>query len=144
MRCGFRTAVSGGLNIRPRRRREENAPLPAAVSGYFASERYPALQGLGQTQQEIMAVIGKQLRHALSVSGRVCASSIAASCSGVQRPTAGSRRFAGGVRSDNHRCPDLPQIEWSLKTESLTAVYQSRQPLSSCAVWRLCSSVSGQ
>lgn len=39
--------------------------LPAAVSERFASERYPALQGMGQTQQEIMAVIRQQLRHAL-------------------------------------------------------------------------------
>lgn len=60
-----------------------------------------------------------------SVSGRVCASSIAASCSGVQR--SGSQAADALQRASGliiTVVTDLPQIEWGLKTESLTAVDQ--------------------
>lgn len=84
----------------------------------------PLSKGMSQTQQEIMAVIGQQLRHTCSVSGGVCASSNPASCSGYSVPVADSRRFAGASGLIITVVTDLPQIEWGLKAESLTAVYQ--------------------
>lgn len=78
--------------------------LPAAVSERFASERYPALQGYGPD------AAGNHGGYPPAVA--TCPVPSAAGfvlpalqpvVPGYSVPAAGSRRFAGGVRSDNHR-----------------------------------------
>lgn len=85
----------------------------------------PLCKGMGQTQQEIMAVIGKQLRHALFRQRQgLCFQH----CSQLFRGTAFRQQAADALQGASGLIitvvTDLPQIEWSLKTESLTAVYQ--------------------
>lgn len=100
--------------------------LPAAVSGRSASEQYPALQGYEPDAAENHG--GYRSVAATcpvpSAAGFVLPA-LQPVVPGYSVPAAGSRRFAGASGLIITVVTDLPQIEWSLKTESLTAVYQS-------------------
>lgn len=85
----------------------------------------PLSKGMSQTQQEIMAVIGQQLRHTLFRQRQgLCFQQSGQLFGGYSVPVADSRRFAGASGLIITVVTDLPQIEWGLKAESLTAVYQ--------------------
>ncbi len=99
--------------------------LPAAVSGRSASERYPAQQGYepdaaGNHGGYRSAVATYPVP---SAAGFVLPA-IRPVVRGYSVPVADSRRFAGASGLIITVVTDLPQIEWGLKAESLTAVYQ--------------------
>ena len=126
MRCGLR---HGG-----KRRAEHQATQAQGRKCAACQQRFqnalpvsdtPLCKGMGQTQQEIMAVIRQQLRHALFRQRQgLCFQHY----SQLFRGTAFRQQAADALQRASGLIitvvTDLPQIEWSLKTESLTAVYQ--------------------
>ncbi len=126
MRCGLRY---GG-----KRRAEHQATQTQGGKCAACQQRFqnalpvsdtPLCKGMGQTQQKIMAVIGQQLRHALFRQWQgLCFQH----CSQLFRGTAFRQQAADALQRASGLIitvvTDLPQIEWGLKTESLTAVDQ--------------------
>jgi len=85
----------------------------------------PLCKGMGQTQQKIMAVISQQLRHALFRQRQGVSFQHGGQLfrgAAFRQQAADALQGASGLIITV--VTDLPQIEWGLKTESLTAVYQ--------------------
>lgn len=99
--------------------------LPAAVSERFASERYPALQGYGP---DAAGNHGGYPPAVATCPVPSAAGFVLQHYSQLFRGTAFRQQAADALQGASGLIitvvTDLPQIEWSLKTESLTAVYQ--------------------